>query len=132
MIIESLKGPKMSKGKGFAISKDNLHASWGNVPISAKIFQQIQAYLLQRQSIGLWTDVDELISTATDEFRDFQQRPDVKAALELVCVDLASDLAFAGLSKDEMTQAIVINFAIANYLNNCIGKWYLCLYVISR
>ena len=112
----------MSKDKEFAIGKDSLRASWGNVPISAKIYQQIQAYLLQRQSMGLSTDVDELISTATDEFRDFQQRPEVKEALELVCADLASDLAFSGLSKDETTQAIVINFAIANYLNNCIGK----------
>ena len=112
----------MSKDKEFVISKDSLRASWVNVPISAKIYQQIQAYLLQRQSMGLSTDVDELISTATDEFRDFQQRPEVKVALELVCADLASDLAFSGLSKDETTQAIVINFDIANYLNNSIGK----------
>ena len=108
----------MSKDKELAISKDSLRASWGNFPISAKIYQQIQAYLLQRQSMGLSTDVDELISTATDEFRDFQQRPEVKEALELVFADLESDLAFSGLSKDERTQAIVINFAIANYLNN--------------
>ena len=112
----------MSKDNEFAISKDSLRASWGNVPISAKIYQQIQAYLLQRQSMGLSTDVDELISTATDEFRDFQQRPEVKEALELVFADLESDLAFSGLSKDERTQAIVINFAIANYLNNFTGK----------
>ena len=112
----------MSKDKEFAISKDGLRASWGNVPISAKIYQQIQAYLLQRQSMGLSTDVDELINTATDEFRDFQQRPEVKEALELVFADLESDLAFSGLSKDERTQAIVINFAIANYLNNFTGK----------
>ena len=112
----------MSKDKEFAFSKDSLRASWGNVPISTKIYQQIQAYLLQRQSMGLSTDVDELISTATDEFRDFQQRPEVKVALELVFADLESDLAFSGLSKDDRTQAIVINFAIANYLNNFIGK----------
>ena len=108
----------MSKDKKFAINKDSLRASWGNIPISAKIYQQIQAYLLQRQSMGLSTDVEELISTATDEFRDFQQRPEVKVALELVSADLESDLALSGLSKDERNQAIVINFAIANYLNN--------------
>ncbi len=112
----------MSKDKDFAISKYSLRASWGNVPISAKIYQQIQAYLLQRQSMGLSTDVDELMRTATDEFHDFQQRPEVKEALELVFADLESDLAFSGLSKDERTQAIVINFAIAKYLNNFTGK----------
>lgn len=112
----------MSKHKQFAISKDSLRASWGNVPISTNIYQQIQAYLLLRQSMGLSTDVDELISTATDEFSDFQQRPEVKVALELVFADLESDLAFSGLSKDERTQAIVINFAIANYLKNVTGK----------
>ena len=112
----------MSKDKEFAISKDSLRASWGNVPISAKIYQQIQAYLLERQSMGLSTDVDELISIATDEFREFQQRPEVKEALELVFADLESDLGFAGLSKDERRQAIVINFAIANYLKNVTGK----------
>ena len=112
----------MSKDKTFTINKDSLRASWGNVPISAKIYEQIQNYLLQRQSMGLSTDVDELISTATDEFRDLQQRPDVKVALEMVFSDLKYDLAFSGLSKDERTQAIVINFAIANYLNNIISK----------
>ena len=112
----------MSMDKEFAISKRSLRASWGNVPISAKIYEQIQNYLLQRRSMGLSTDVDELISTATDEFHDFQQRPGVKEALEIVFEDLASDLAFSGLTKDERTKAIVINFAIANYLQNVIGK----------
>ena len=108
--------------KEFTINKVSRRASWGNIPISAQIYHQIQAYLLQRQSMGLSTDVDELINTATEEFRDFQQRPEVKEALELVFADLESDLAFSGLSKDERTQAIVINFAIANYLNNFTGK----------
>ncbi len=117
-----MKVSKLSMDKTFTIDKDSLRASWGNVPISAKIYEQIQNYLFQCQSMGLSTDVDELISTATDDFRDFQQRPEVKVALEMVCADLASDQAFSGLSKDEKTQAIVINFGIANYLNDFIGK----------
>ena len=112
----------MSMDKELTISKDSQRASWGNVPISAKIYEQIQNYLRQRQSMGLSTDVDKLISTAIDEFRDFQQRPGVKAAMEMIFADLSSDLAFSGLNKDERNHAIVINFAIANYLKNVTGK----------
>ncbi len=112
----------MSMDKELTTSKDSQRASWGNVPISAKISEQIQNYLRQRQSMGLSTDVDQLISNAIDEFRDFQQRSGVKVALEMVFADLSSDLAFSGLNKDERNHAIVINFAIANYLKNVILK----------
>ena len=112
----------MSMDKELTICKDSHRASWGNIPISATIHEQIQNYLRQRQSIGLSTDVEKLISTAIDEFRDFQQRPGVKVAMEMIFADLSSDLAFSGLNKDERNHAIVINFAIANYLKNVTGK----------